>query len=515
MVKGKIISFILFISISVIVLGLNAFPNYYAYINTPLGNSFSGQASWFDPWDINVYVSTIKWGQGGNVLLQNNYTTAEHTPVLMYPFYTLLGYIFNTLPSYLLFHSLAVVFGFLLLLTIWKLNRVFITETRESLIAVILIALGGGLGWLFFPQLKSADIFITGLTFTSHFQRPHEALGVIFYLFSLILFFKAATLKKIKFNLLSLGALFPLIFFYPYYFLSYLLICGLYSLLIFLKNNDKKPVIYVFINASLVIPFILIYLNHLRSSEGFSGVISQQLNNPDIIQLILGYGILSAFMIYQLIYLKKDKITVFLNIWFFSSLLLSFLPFGFSRFYLRTLFFPAVILSLLSLELISSKLHLSKKFLISVLLVILPLSSFYISYKRLAEAENSNHWYYLKSTEREALEFLDTSTPKGSGVLASYTMGNYIPANTNNKVYFGHLLQTPNAEEKINNSIMFYSNKFSEEEAIEFIKEARVNYIIFGPEEKNITLSNSQSSDLKYTFLFPVFKNPEMIIYAF
>ncbi|KKS65144.1 hypothetical protein A3A14_00170 [Candidatus Daviesbacteria bacterium RIFCSPLOWO2_01_FULL_43_38] len=515
MIKGHIISVLIFTTISLIVLGLNAFPNYYAYINTPADKSFSGQASWFDPWDINVYVSAIKWGQQGNILLANSYTTEGHTPVLMYPIYTLSGYIFPSVPPYLSFYFLAIIFGFLLLITILGLAKIFFSRNFEILIATTLIALGGGVGWLFFPSIQSGDLFITGFTFASHFQRPHEALGIIFYLLSLIFFFKAATLKKIFFNLLSLGALLPLMLFYPYYFLSYALICGFYSLLIFLKNNDKKPFIYVFINASLVIPFILIYLNHLRGSQGFSGVVSQQLNNPDIFQLVLGYGIISIFMVYQAIYLKKDKTTVFLNIWFFSSLLLSFLPFGFSRFYLRALFFPAVILSLLSLELISSKLHLSKKFLISILLVILPLSSFYMSYKRVAEVENNNHWYYLKSTEREALEFLDTKTPKGSGVLASYTMGNYIPANTNNKVYFGHLLQTPDAEEKINNIIMFYSNKFSEDDAAEFVKEAGITYIIFGPEERNITLSNSQSMDLKYKFLHPVFKNPEVIIYTF
>ncbi len=62
MVVIKQTSLILLIIISFAVF-VNLFPNYYAYVNTPSGYIFSGQASWFDPWDINIYVTAIKWGQ--------------------------------------------------------------------------------------------------------------------------------------------------------------------------------------------------------------------------------------------------------------------------------------------------------------------------------------------------------------------------------------------------------------------------------------------------------------------
>lgn len=515
MIKNKLAGILIFLAIASITLGINAFPNYYASTQASEGKIFSGQASWFDPWDINVYVSAIRWGQGKNILLTNNYTTAEHTPVLMYPLYTLSGYFLPTFSPYLTFHLLAMFFGFLLLLTVWKLVKVFLPGKNESLIATFLIALGGGIGWLFFPGLQSADLFITGFTFTSHFQRPHEALGILLYLLSLVFFYRAAISKKLHFSLLSLGALLPLMLFYPYYFLSYVLICGLYSLVILLKENGKKPLIYAFINSSLVIPFILIYQSHLKGSEGFASVISQQLSNPGIFNLALGYGILSVFLIYQAIYLKKDRTTVFLNIWFFTSLLLSFLPFGFSRFYLRTLFFPAVLLTILSLGLLSAKIKISKNFFLIGLLILLPISTCYMTYKRITEATNNNHWYYITKAEKEALIFLQTQTPKGSSVLSAYTMGNMIPANTDNKVYFGHLLQTPNSQEKINNLVRFYSNSFSEDEGLNFLQKEGIRYIIFGAEEANITTANSKSKELKYQFLKPVFKEGSTTIFAY
>lgn len=509
----KPVSIFIFLLITVIVLGLNSFPNYYAYVKTPGGMSYSGQASWFDPWDINVYVAAIKWGQEGNTLLQNAYTTTQHNQVLMYPLYTVSGYLLRSIPPYLEFHILAIFFGFLLLFGLWRLTQVFIPGNTESLVATLLIALGGGIGWLFFPGFQSSDLFITGFTFVSHFQRPHEALGILLYMTALAAFYIGASKVKFLFNLLSLASLLLLVLFYPYYIVSYFLICGFYSLVLRLKNGNKEGAFYLLINMVITIPLLLLYLGHLRSSAGLEGVISQTLNTPGIFHIFSGYGILSVFILYQLKHPNKDRRWAFLNIWFFTSLVLSFLPFGFARFYLRTLFFPAVILTILSLDIISQGIHLSRKYLLVGLLLLLPISSFYMTYKRMTEVENNNHWYYLTSTEREALKFLDSKTPQGSGALSAYTFGNYIPANTDNKVYFGHMLQTPNSQDKINKIITFYSNKFSDEEATNFLKGEGINYILFGPEERKITLSNSRLEGLKYKSLQPVFDNSEVTIY--
>lgn len=53
------IAFCLFTIIFAIIF-INQFPDYYALTKTPKGFFYSGQASWFDPWDINVYTAAIK-----------------------------------------------------------------------------------------------------------------------------------------------------------------------------------------------------------------------------------------------------------------------------------------------------------------------------------------------------------------------------------------------------------------------------------------------------------------------
>lgn len=506
--------YLAFLLITTFVLFLNAYPNYYAYLNTPEGKVFSGQASWFDPWDINVYVGALKWGQTNGVLLGNTYTTTAHSPVLMYIPYTLTGYFFPELDPFLLFHLLAGIVGFILLLVLWQVIKIFLLSSNFSLIALILISLGGGLGWLFFPQTPSADLFMTGFTFLSHFQRAHEGLGIIFYLLSLTLFYLAAIKEKLSLNLLSLFFLILLLFFYPYYLLSYTLIGGLFTIYLHLKNDIKKPFLFLIFNIFLSTVVLYFYWNHLQGNPGFDGVLSQELKTPDLVQLLLGYGVLIPMLFYQLKKGGRSHAYFFLNLWFFISLLLSFLPLGFARFYLRTLFLPLVLLTLLTLKPLAKKLKVTPKILLLVLVFILPVSSLYITYKRMYEVVQNNNWYYLTSSDQKMLDIL-RQEGSGKGILTSYTLGNIIPAQTESKVYFGHLLQTPKAQEKIPNIIKFYSHNLTEEEARNFLNQEKISYIVYGREEQEITFSATGDKQLKYKFLKPVFFEGGTYLYTY
>lgn len=476
--------------------------------------TFTGQASWFDPWDINLYVAAIKSGQTNGILLNNAYTTLPNPQIIFYPLYTLSGLLFSNLNPFFIFHLLAAVFGLLLIITIWKITAVFLHSPLERLIAIFLTTTGGGIGWLFFPRLKSADLFITSFTYVSSFQRAHEALGVILYLVSLVAFFVAVKNKKILFNIISTISLTGLVIIYPYYTLSYFLIGGIYSLYIFNKEKDKTAFTYLFVTLLIILPMGLWYNSILRSNPTMSGVLSQKLPTPNILGVLAGWGILVPFLILQLINPKKDTRWVFLNIWIWTSLLISYMPFGFSRFYLRGLYFPLVILIIISLPHISTIVKFPKKIILIILIFLLPISTFYITYKRVEESANSNPWYYLTSDQELSLEFLRT-LPQKSNILTLYRVGNMIPANSKNNVYVGHLIQTPEANKKLNIAQLFYTNRLSKDETQKFLSEQGIYYIYYGLEEKQLTENYDKTSSLNYSQLQPVFQKGEIIIYRY
>lgn len=504
--KKKFLSYVILAFIIFLVLSFNAFPNFWAYLNTPQGMSFTGQASWFDPWDINLYVSIVKSGQNNGLLLSNDYTTTPNQPILFYPLYTLTGFLFTGVNPFLLFHILAAVFGLLLMLIIWKITGVFLNSLYDRLISLFLITTGGGVGGFFFPQFKSADIFMTSFTFTSSFQRAHEAVGVILYLIALATFYLAINQKKFIFSAISIISLSGLVVIYPYYLLSYFLIVGIYSLY-------KKAFVFLIINLLAVTPVFLWYNSILRSNPTLSGVLTQKLPTPNIIEVLLGWGILVPLLILQFKNPKRDSVWVFLNIWVGISLFLAYLPFGFSRFYLRGLFFPIIILIIFSLPNLTKIIHLSKKKILIILIVLLPISTFYITYKRIQESQNSNPWYYLSSGQRQSIEFLNSLPPK-SNILTYYTMGNMIPSNTNHNVYAGHLIQTPDATNKLYLAELFFTNRLPPPEAKKFITLNNLNLIYWGPEEQAITKKYSQANKLGYPFLRPIFQNQDIYIYT-
>ena len=453
---------------------------------------------------MNVYVAAIKWGQTGQLLLKNLYTTQTYSNILFYPVYTVVGLAFASVNPFLLFQVLSAVCGVLLFVGIYLFAWIFIKDRWLALLATVLTALGGGLGWLFFPNIPSADLLITSFTFQSAWQRPHEAIGMMWYFCSLYLFYYYFSTKKIIYSFLSLACLLVLVVFYPYYLATYGLILG--SFLYLHKDTAKNIYDFSLLGLNIILTlFITVFYFDYLVSGGFAGVAGQTLSRPPLVSLFLGYGLFMPIVIYQLTRWKTilpDR--RFLLIWVFVSLSLSFLPIGITRFYLRGLFLPLSILVVFALKelKINSPVKLSLAIVV-ILFLSLP-SSLYIFYRRVKETRTINPWYYQPRAADEMFDYLQMTNK--DGVLAGYTLGNYLPAHTGKSVYFGHLIQTPQATEKLYNLEIFYQGKLQKKEALQFLRYNKINFVVYGHEEK-------QWGKLKYPFLHQVFSSKEIVLY--
>ncbi|MBU0569542.1 hypothetical protein KKB40_02050 [Patescibacteria group bacterium] len=503
---------LLVIILSMLIILFFSFPTYHAYKNTPEKMVFSGQAFWFDPWDVNVYVSAIRWSQSNGLNFQNAYTTQEHKSITIYPFYTTLGILFPKINPFFLYHVSLISFSFLLLFTIYKIARKFLPKKSNALLALFLIPLGGGIGWLFFPKAILPDVGLTPFTFANSFQRPHEVLAVTFWILSHHLFYQGIVKKNIKSTVISALIFNLLIFFYPFYLLSYYLVNGIFSAIQSFKNKTRLPLLHFGAAVLITFPVGILYSLHLLSSASFESVLSPSLPTPNIVLIVFGYGILTPFLIYQLFQKKKDSISLYLIIWFFLSVLLAYLPISFAKYYLRGLFFPAIILFLKNIDEFSKQSILKRK-LTKFIIVLIPITSFLIFAFRIVMVNDSkNCWYYLSREESGAMNFLNQNTLQGSGVLSSYPIGNHLPAHTDNRVYYGHNHQTPNSKEKIENLNKFYANEYSDDEAEKFIEENNISYVWWGQDEKKIANEHGEEN-LKYPFLKLVYTNSGVMIF--
>lgn len=63
---------LIFSVVSILILFSRFFPPFYAYQNTPEGYVYVGQTSSYDPWDINVYVAELRYGQHGKYIAEES-----------------------------------------------------------------------------------------------------------------------------------------------------------------------------------------------------------------------------------------------------------------------------------------------------------------------------------------------------------------------------------------------------------------------------------------------------------
>jgi hypothetical protein len=479
------------------------FPNWYAGKITPNGYVYSGQDSWFDPWDVNVYTSAILWGLHGHLLLHNYYTTQAYAERLLYPVYPAIGYIFRLVNPFILFHVWAGICTFFLTAMIFIFSWKILKSFPLAVLSLFLIAFGGGIGWLFSDINQSADVSITGFMFTSAFQRPHEAIGLIVY-FGTFMAYYFSFLKSFKTNtVLVFVCLFLEIFIYPYYLANFGLIAVTYLWINRPLPHFRKRLITLLILIGICGIVAGWYYRYL-SGSAFATVSNLDLTHPSILAVSFGYGILMALVIISLKWLKTlDPTRWYFLLWFGISFMLSFLPLGFTRFYLRGLFFPLVLYVLISLQQLKTNNRLLLRMIVILLCIFVPLSQVRIFIARLTDIENN--WIYIPRDLYLVYSQIEKSPV--DGVLAESGFSNQIPPLTGKNVYVGHMISTPNAQAKIDLATKFFSGKMSETEAQSFLKTNNIHLILYGPDELNTGIT-------PYVFLTPLYKNGTVTLFT-
>jgi len=164
------------------------FPDFWAWYKTPPFYVFTGQASYFDPADINNYLAIINYSQKNKLILAKNlYLTQETKPIFIYFIYSFAGY-FLKLSPIKIFYLLRFLSTIFLVFVLWFLINFWLTKTVDKIFALFGIVFGGGLGWLFGKRFIGADVFIGSFTFYEPFTKPHEGLALGFYVLSLTFF---------------------------------------------------------------------------------------------------------------------------------------------------------------------------------------------------------------------------------------------------------------------------------------------------------------------------------------
>ncbi len=499
------------ILIAVLVSFLAQVPNIYAWLRTPEGYWFSGFNSYFSPVDVNTYLATMRQGFSGNWLWQNRYTVEAVSSYSLYTSYLFLGHLarLGRLPLPFVFHLSSFVLSVIFLLVIYVLVTHFLEEKKLRYFCFFLIALGGGVGWA--ALQSSPDVLHREVLVFSTLNLPHFVLDQL--LFILTLYFGFLGIRQRNIRLAGISAVSGLLLsaIHPYSLVVVSLVLGGY---VFLSGIIKGSFLVrlKFLSPLLIANAISLaffaYLFYFRADPVLQEWMRQQvIPSPSPPVFFFGYGLLSVLGLFGLWYLweKRNEESLFLLSWIVLHLSVIYLPVRFQLLMIKGFFIALCLLATFGVK----KLSFLKTENIILILVLSMLTPLTLQILHMTALEERSRLVYLTAGEGDSFSWVRGNVPPDSLFLSSYIVGNFLPAQTDSRVYFGHGIFTTRFDQKKKLVDKFYGDKMSREERGQFLDDGGIDYVFCGPEENRLG-SDCLFADLN---LSKVYENEKIKIF--
>lgn len=526
-------------SISLIV--LTSIPYFLGYFTRPVNFYYLALPS-LNRGDFLNYLSFIEQAKSGQFLFEGLYSSEPQPRVIFHLFFLFLGLvakIFNLSSIFVFQLSRVTLIIIFLLVTYFFLGFIF-PEKQKRKVCFLFICFSSGIGFWLLGFLTTFGVstilwdlwIVESVTFLTLFNHPLFILSLtmIIAIFFLILL----ALKNGNWKYSLAAGLIGLLLFqvHPYHFLTIFWVFGCFWLFLFLKEGKINQFLLTnyLIFTLIALPSLIYYwwltkvhwINTQRVIHGMSTI-----PEPNILNLVLGYGFLWPLVLIGLWYLVKkqlNQVGLFLTTWLLAQAIILFSPIPLRIKLLEGFHFIICIFATLGLFHLYQTLKTSRskilprviKFLTEpesrVLLLIIFILFFTFSnlYSLIYEAFYTSP-VYISQAKIEAITWLKKNTPSESIIFSHYSekSGGLIPVFSIRKVYAGHWAETVAFRKKIMEIRWFFEKNNYDLAKKEFLKENKINYLFYSNEEKE--LGNFQPDEKFY--LKKLFENSEAKIY--
>jgi hypothetical protein len=451
-----------------------------------------------NPKDGFSYLAKIRQGYEGQWLFHLPYTVKPGEGTFIFVYFLFLGHLSRWLgiPAIYLYHLVRVLGSVLMFSTAFLLIARFVKNQFPRWWAFSIILLGGGLGWLALPfGLLASDLWIVeSIPFLTAYANAHFPLAT--GLFLILVLFMLSNNGSILIRMASIFLVSTLLAaIQPFTMITLLIFLSLWLLWetwIESKNHEsmengirKKWLAFlaIIIGAS---PWVIYdYWITLQHTEIAAWNAQNITPSPPMIDYLFGFGCVLAIAIFGLLRgtFKNSRALRLLMVWVVAQAFLLYAPFGLQRRLSMGLYFPLVIMAVLTLnELIKNKRKLRFAFLLLLLLSI-P-SNLVVIGSGIAGVMKMDPMVVLDRSELEAYQWLSSNADQGKIVLAGPRAGNRIPAFANLRVFYGHPFETTNAEQQKLFVEHAYTSGGLNDGKLEELMQLHVSYVFYGPEER-------------------------------
>jgi hypothetical protein len=396
----------------------------------------------------------------------------------------------------------------LLILVVYRFVAVFVEERAMRWLALVLICLGGGLGWLLIllgqgNWLGSAplDFYVPeSYTFYLLYGLPHLSLARAALLGGLLLTFGALALDNPR-QWVPRSALAGVCWLVmglcvPFYIAVVYAILGVWGLAALLRERRFPVRLFLrcAVGAAIPAPFLVYDLYVFASNPVMAAWQSQNtLPSPHPLHYLAGYGLLAALALPALIRAWREHSDstgprLMLAAWTAAGPILVYLPIGVQRRLLEAIFVPLCILAVLGFQqwwapFLARRFRVARRSLVAFILALaLPTSLLLLFSGTLAtqDRDPGNRLFHTDS-EIAALDWLNQNAVPGSVVLSNFATGNYLPARTSLRAFIGHGPETIGLPEKQQQVTRLLAGQMPAEEQWGLFERYSIHYVIAGP----------------------------------
>jgi len=473
--------------------------------------------------DGNSYIAKMAEGARGAWLFTLTYSSEPQRGAFMFGLHLLLGRLAG--PQHdaqvVVYHLARILFGFALLLVSYLFLAEFLPRVRQRRLGLVLVALGGGLGWLLIPVggqnlLGSLplDFFSPeAYTFLTLYALPHLALARCLLLLGLLAYLRG------KGGLAGL-ALFGVSLVQPLYVLVAWVILGMDLLLSWLitwrhvsritrhspPSTLHPPRLSPLTLLTIVVlssPIVL-YTIYVFSVDPVLKQWNAQnvLPSPHPLHYLLGYATLLAPGVVGVwaLWRRQPILARFITGWALAVPALLYAPLTTQRRLIEGFQLPLVILALWGLTVVWRRFRwwtLPTLFSLTFTTTLLILAGG-VNFARLRQEP-----IFHPPDQLAAFEWLAQHAEPGQVALSSFETGNALPAYTPLIAYIGHGPESVFLAQKKPRVAAFYQSATADAARLSLLADGRIAFVIFGPHERALGDFNPESVDyLHREFLF-------------
>jgi hypothetical protein len=495
--------------LTVLIILLNLLLLLYGYVSGGSDLVFGGLL--YNTIDGQSYLVKIKEGFNGEWRFTLAYSCEKGEGAYVLLYYIFLGHLARWLGVSIpfIFHFARLVNAGILVFAIAHLITKVIPDERWADRALWLTCLGSSMGYiaLLFGTLSDNVTLAEGYPFLSIFGNPHFSLGTAIFVAIIICLMEQDTWRR---ALIAGGLALLLAVVQPIQVVIIVAVTGLFAAWKLFQEHrlDYRVPLLVVLGGGVY----LTYQYWILTTDPILSQWNAQNITPSSTwwDLIL---CLSPAIFYCILAVLRRNYLAFrphpvIIIWLITSIVLTYAPLALQRRFMAGIYIPLVILAFLGVTTFLGQQCLTR-WLHNILWILSLPGTVIFLLLPLYGISTLNNAFFLTRGEVDALRWLNDTANPNSLVLASPSMGLFIPTYTQDCVFYGHPFETLNGDANEQLVKNLYNGVFATPDANDYLINKGVDYVFFGPRERML-------GSPEFPLDLPVaYSNDDVIIYEY